>query len=51
VDRYTKFAHYYLSTSNITTLQLADIIARMLVLCGSGIPLSIVTDLSSEFTF
>jgi hypothetical protein len=50
VDRYTKFASYYPSTSNITTPQLADIIARKLVLCSSVIPLSIVTDLGSEFT-
>ncbi len=44
VDRFTKSARYYAVTSEITAPQLADLIARKLVLRGAGFPNSIVMD-------
>ncbi len=44
VDYFTKLACYYAVTSEMTTPQLADLIARKLVLRGVGFPNSIVTN-------
>ncbi len=50
VDRFTKSVRYYAVTSERTATQLADIIARKLVLRGAGLQNSIVTDRGTQFT-
>jgi transposase InsO family protein len=50
VDRYTKSARYYRVTSDITAPQLANLIARKLMLGDTGFPSSIVTDRGTHFT-
>jgi hypothetical protein len=50
VDRYTKAARYFKCRDTLGAVGLAEIIARKLVLCGAGVPESVVSDCGPQFT-
>jgi hypothetical protein len=50
VDRYTKAARYFMCQETLDAAGLAEIIARKLVLRGTGVPESIVSDGGPQFT-
>jgi hypothetical protein len=50
VNRYTKAACYIKCRDTFDTVGLAEIIAGKLVLCGAGVPESVVSDCEPQFT-
>jgi transposase InsO family protein len=50
VDRYTRASRYFKCRDTLDVAGLAEIIAWKLVLCGAGVPESVVSDCGPQFT-